>query len=267
MRNREKFGNPEQPITNAAELYFQAIDTIGTYEKMMNDFLDQLREKNPGKFQDVKFICAKIKDPTRYKTKVDTDYKTHAERTVDLVRGTFVCGNDDEIFELQDALSEAFDVLRTKDNFFEPTETGFRNFNNNIRMPNGHITEVQVMFSGTWLTKSLTHDIMEQVQEIRRNPDKTLDDIIRMNSLVKAARIINNGSVAKMKTENLINPEWTPLQHMRYTTTEPNDNKLVTAFRASAADMNAANDDKAPDKTAETSHDAENGDAGEFVKE
>ena len=262
MRSREKFGTPEQRITNAAELYFQAIETVQDYEKAMNGFLDHLRKENPGKFEDVTFICAKVKDPTRYKEKVDGDYNGKAERAVDLVRGTFVCGKDDEIFELQDALSKAFDVVRTKDNFFEPTRTGFRNFNNNIRMPNGHIVESQVMFAGTWAVKTITHDIMEKAQEIDRNPDKSVDDVIQMNSLVKAARAINNSAVARMKTENLINPEWTAVQKARFTMTEFDD-KLGIAFRASAR-LDAANDDKAPGKDNDANPDGQN---GELVKE
>ena len=260
MISREKFGNPIQPVTNAMELYLQAIGTVDEYSDRMNDFLDRLREEHPGKFQGVEFICANIKKPTRYKNKVDGDYDGHAERSVDIVRGTFVCEVDDEIFEIQDALAEEFDILRTKDNFVKPSRTGFRNFNNSIPMSNGHITEVQVMYAGTWTVKKITHDLMKQAQEIERKAERSINDAIMMNSLVKAARLVNNSAVASMKTEHLINPEWTDGQMTRFTRTESNDPLFRRIFAAHGELLCPDNDDFIQENDADSDPEPSTGD-------
>ncbi len=232
MINRAKGEKQFQSVKNEAELYFQAVETLPLYEEAMNSFLDQLREENPGKFETVKFKLADIKNPVRFKEKLDGDYNGNADEVLDLVRGTFVCSKPSEIFDLQDALETAMDVKRVKDNFFKPTATALRNFNNNIRMPNGHIVETQVMYSGTWLVKDITHDLMEDAQSIERRNEKTLEDVIARDTLVAQARKVNNSAVAGLKSTTFINPQWTEDEFAKFTDTGKKET-AVEDFRKS----------------------------------
>ncbi|MDH5722762.1 MAG: hypothetical protein OEY94_05510 [Alphaproteobacteria bacterium] len=143
MDNRARGKKPIQDIKEFDELRAQARDTKPDYDQAMNGFLDDLKNQNPGGFDSVVFHSAELKNASRIEAKIQSDYKGNPARVIDIVRGTFTADTPEELLRVQDALENKFEIVRVKDNIFEPMGGGLRNFNTNIRMPNGHIVETQ----------------------------------------------------------------------------------------------------------------------------
>jgi hypothetical protein len=63
---------------------------------------------------------------------------------------------------------ERLGIVKLKDQFAEPTNTGFRALNTQMRLPNGHVAELRVEHEGVERAAKLTHKPYERVQEIER---------------------------------------------------------------------------------------------------
>jgi len=54
------------------------------------------------------------------------------------------------------------------DRFAEPNNTGFRDINMKIRLPNGHVIELRVEHRAMMNIANLTHDLYKEIQELNR---------------------------------------------------------------------------------------------------
>ncbi len=216
IENRSKGEKPVQAINQADALYRQAIETLPDYEREMNGFLESLRHAHPGQFESVEFMLAPLKKLSRFEAKVTGDYNNNANQVRDIVRGTFISDNVDDLPRIQDALEERFSVLLVKDNIFEPTDMGFRNYNNNILMPNGHIVETQVMPSQVWSVKHKSHALMEEAQKIERGVVDVENPKQAVAAIDKEGRILQNAAVYDTGMNAHLNPDLTAQQRARF---------------------------------------------------
>jgi len=191
MDNRAKGKKPIQDIKEFDELRAQAQGTKPDYDQAMEGFLDDLRNQNPGQYDSVVFHPADLKKSSRIADKIKSDYGGNVNEVADFVRGTFTADTPEQLLRVQEALEEKFEIVRVKDNIFEPMGGGLRNFNNSIRMSNGHIVETQVMPQQLWDVKGPSHDLMEQAQDLKRaGAPKTEIEVYD-----KANRLLQNGVV------------------------------------------------------------------------
>lgn len=179
-----------------------------------------LRAAHPGEFETVEFKLGPIKDERRILPKIQSDYGGNASQVTDIVRGTFVSDNAADLPRIQAALEERFSVIRVKDNVFSPTVTGLRNYHNNIAMPNGHIVETQVMPTQLWAVKAKSHDLMEEVQKLKREyPDVTtrpLDVTETIDRLNRENRVLQNAAVYETGLNDHLNPDFTHKQRAQF---------------------------------------------------
>lgn len=215
MESKSKGEKTYQAITDKDALYGQAKETLPAYERAMEDFLDELKAADPEKFETVRFEMGPLKSIDRFQEKV-TENTDNAAKVRDLVRGTFVADSTDELMHIQDALEQKFKPVLVKDNVFDPTDTGLRNYNNNIRMPNGHIVEVQVMPSELWDIKGYSHNLMEESQSIKRLDNPTPEQKIIKESLDKENRIAQNSAVYDTDANTKLNPAYDEAQKARF---------------------------------------------------
>lgn len=221
MENKTKGGKPDQNIGDLQILYKQAEDTLPAYEMAMQGFLDDLRRSHPGQFETAQFKLGPLKELERIAPKLQGEYEGQASRLVDIVRGTFISDNADDLPRIQAALEEKFSVIRVKDNVFRPTETGLRNYHNNIVMPNGHIVETQVMPAQIWSIKARSHDLMEDSQNLKREypvlDDRPPEIQTKIDRLNKENRVLQNAAVYDTGLNNYLNPELTIKEHAQFT--------------------------------------------------
>lgn len=208
---------PIQNISDKNALYKQAGETLPDYKKEMEGFLDSLRNDHPGHFGTVEFKLAPLKELGRFQAKVTGDYRGNANQVRDIVRGTFISDNAGELPRIQDALEKRFSVLFVKDNVFNPTDSGLRNYNNNIRMPNGHIVETQIMPSQLWDVKEKSHNFMEASQKIERGGLDISDPKQAIKQIDKENRILQNAAVHETGLNNQLNPNFTPRERAQFT--------------------------------------------------
>jgi hypothetical protein len=77
----------------------------------------------------------------------------------DLVRGSLIFDSEQEALAAVDKVRERYDVLRVKDRFAKPLETGYRDILINVRLDNGTVAEIQLHIPGMFHAKDLGHEV------------------------------------------------------------------------------------------------------------
>jgi len=111
-------------------------------------------------------VPEKLKGRERAKEKIETDYLGENARITDLARSSIEFDNPNQIKEAMRMLSERAEVVRLKDRFAEPAD-GYRDVMMNLRMPNGHIVEIQLHLKAILAVKNGPgHALYEQIRTI-----------------------------------------------------------------------------------------------------
>lgn len=84
-----------------------------------------------------------LKGRARAREKITSDYLEENARITDLARSSIELKNPKQIKEAMRMLADRAEVVRVKDRFAEPMD-GYRDVMMNLRMPNGHIVELQL---------------------------------------------------------------------------------------------------------------------------
>jgi hypothetical protein len=131
-------------------------------------------------------ITTPIKKIERSDEKVKSDYKGDWSLLLDVVRATIAIDAIDKIDEVMRVLRESGMVLarRPKDRFTNPADNGFRNIHLNIRLPNGHIGELQVHVKPMLKATEDTHKYYKVVREIEAEAEKTGKDLTTEEKVV-----------------------------------------------------------------------------------
>ena len=105
------------------------------------------------------------------------------------------------------ALNEAMPVVRMKDRFTDVIASGYRDINMNVRMPSGHIGEVQLHMEAMLDAKKNMggHDIYEEIRTIFANAWKvnaplTEAEFNRVEELTKQSRDLYDYVLARAQT-------------------------------------------------------------------
>lgn len=90
------------------------------------------------------------------------------ERTTDIARTRIVYDSMDEVYAAVDHITQNYDVVRLSDRFQTPMLDGYRDIKINVRMPNGHIAEVQLHLRAMHEVTELGggHHIYEEMRQI-----------------------------------------------------------------------------------------------------
>ncbi len=83
----------------------------------------------------------------------------------------------DDLYGALDSISLDFKVVRTKDRFLNPTGDGYRDILLNIRMPNGHVTELQLHMRQVLRAEERGHDFQNEARGLEANANKAGRDL------------------------------------------------------------------------------------------
>lgn len=110
------------------------------------------------------------KSRIRAQQKITTELNGKSEALTDLVRGSIVGTNIDDLIAAYDYLIQYTDVCGVKNRFSRPTDSGYRDIKLLIRLPNSHfIAEIQLHLKKIASIKNgAEHSIYEQIQNIER---------------------------------------------------------------------------------------------------
>jgi hypothetical protein len=130
-----------------------------------------------------------LKGRARAQEKVETEYGGDASQLTDLSRASIQYDSMDALYRGLQALGSEFEIARLKDRFQTPAPGGYRDMLLNVRMPNGHVVEVQLHLKEILAVKGgRGHAIYEEVRTIQANAaregrDFTADETRRMADL------------------------------------------------------------------------------------
>lgn len=109
-----------------------------------------------------------IKTYERALNKVTTKFNGDASQLTDLARASILANNIHDLMQAYQTLSEQTQVLQVKNRFSSPKESGYRDLNTLIKLPQtGMIVEVQLHLNEIAKIKSgPEHKAYEEIQEI-----------------------------------------------------------------------------------------------------
>ena len=108
-----------------------------------------------------------LKGKARTMEKIAADYGGDASRILDLSRASIVYDNFEALQKGLAALEGQVEIVRGKDRFEKPTAGGYRDIVLNVRMPNGHIVELQLHLKQIMEVKQgKGHEIYEKTRAI-----------------------------------------------------------------------------------------------------
>lgn len=161
----------QNPALSFGELYEQARASVPVVADVGNGIVENLRRQNPGLFDNIEFQNGPLKALDRAQAKITGDYSGDHTQISDLARGRIVVDSPEQIEAIRTYLAqnrEALGIETMKDRFANPSDTHYRDINIKMRLPNGHIAELQINHRGLLNASKRTHDPYEQVQDIDR---------------------------------------------------------------------------------------------------
>ncbi|MBL4306594.1 phosphoribosylglycinamide formyltransferase [Vibrio fluvialis] len=145
-----------------------------------------------------------VKSQHRAAEKIELELNGQPERITDLARATIIANDVPSLVDAYEALSREATVLKVKNRFKSPADSGYRDLNVLVQLPKtGIIAEVQFHLKAIADVKSgPEHDLYEQIQKIERNAGRE-------------QRALNDWEVAKIKqirrvSQNLYQQAWQP---------------------------------------------------------
>ena len=109
-------------------------------------------------------VPARLKGTDRAEQKAAQDYDGKPDRLLDLLRGAVVVDSLEQVNAVRRYLDSHCDVVRKKDKFKTPLPHGHRDLTVNIRLPNGHIAELQVRLQEFHDIRHSTHGLYERLR-------------------------------------------------------------------------------------------------------
>jgi hypothetical protein len=132
--------------------------------------------KNGTQIERPMVLVADIKGGPRLDEKIATDYNGDPSQVKDMVRGTVLVPGASTLDDALEALEKAGVRLATppKDRINEPGPDGYRDIKLNAVLPNGHISEIQVMTPEIFVAKMLkAHEYYGSIRKLVTDLEKT----------------------------------------------------------------------------------------------
>ncbi len=147
---------------------------------------------------------AGVKSYQRSREKIQHELAGRTERITDLARATLVANDVASLMQAYEILSRETQILKVKNRFKKPAESGYRDLNVLVQLPKTQlIAEVQLHLKAIADVKSgPEHQIYERIQEIQR----------RAAQQNRAFNEIETAQIAKMRSESqrLYQDAWQP---------------------------------------------------------
>ena len=144
-----------------------------------------------------------VKGRPRAMEKVATDYGGDASRLLDLARSTIEYKSLDDLYAGLERLKAKFEISRIKDRFRVPTPEGYRDIMLNVKMPNGHIVEMQLHLEQILAVKNgIGHTLYEEIRTIRavaaaEGRALTAAELARIEDIVAKSRAAYEAAMKK----------------------------------------------------------------------
>ncbi|NOH96932.1 RelA/SpoT domain-containing protein [Vibrio sp. 99-70-13A1] len=153
---------PSQPYTDFDILYSKAHQAQAELETIC---------KSTALLTQSDALFAGVKSDTRAKEKIKLELNGDVSKITDLARATIVANDVESLVEVYEALSREADVVKVKNKFKTPADSGYRDLNLLVRLPKTNIVaEVQLHLKAIADVKSgPEHDLYEIIQGIERN--------------------------------------------------------------------------------------------------
>ncbi|EGR0261918.1 phosphoribosylglycinamide formyltransferase [Vibrio cholerae] len=147
---------------------------------------------------------AGTKSRQRALEKVELELDGQAERITDLARATIVAHDVASLVTAYETLSREATVVKVKNRFKNPAESGYRDLNVLVQLPKtGIIAEVQLHLAAIAQVKSgAEHELYEQIQTIERTARQEQRELTEWE----------NAQIAKMRSasRDLYQQAWQP---------------------------------------------------------
>jgi hypothetical protein len=164
------------------------VDTRKRLEAMLAPLLETAKAENAGynealervaKDNDWRPVTAPTKSMKRSVEKMFEDErlkpgnpKADATWLKDAVRGSIVVRDVSEVPAAIEAVEKAFKVVRIKNRFDKPLDSGYRDVLLNVELPSGQIAELQIHIPQMLATKELGHLLFEIERATRPSADR-----------------------------------------------------------------------------------------------
>lgn len=159
--------NPRKGPQGTADLN-QLYREAEVAQKSLNELTRDLAKK----FNGEPLIPSALKGRPRAQEKIDADYQGDASQIVDLARSSVVFKTMKELEQATAALKKQAVVTREKDRFVQPMD-GYRDRLYNLKMPNGHVVEIQLHLEAIIKVKDGPgHALYEKIRGIQATANK-----------------------------------------------------------------------------------------------
>ena len=131
----------------------------------------------------------KMKSEARIKDKAINDYNGDYSRVVDVWGGSLIFDNEQDLLNAFEKLQTHDDVVRIKDKWNNPDDSGYRDINANIRLSNGVVVELQLHNKGIIDIKQgwgIGHSLYEFVRNPKNKSNPDMAEVIeKVKSITK----------------------------------------------------------------------------------
>ncbi len=153
---------PTQPYTDFDILYSKAHQAQAELETIC---------KSTALLTNSEALFAGVKSQSRAQEKIDLELDGDVTRITDLARATIIANDVESLVEVYESLSREADVVKLKNKFKSPADSGYRDINLLVRLPKTNIiAEVQLHLKAIADVKSgPEHELYEIIQGIERH--------------------------------------------------------------------------------------------------
>ncbi|TKE99052.1 phosphoribosylglycinamide formyltransferase [Vibrio kanaloae] len=153
---------PTQPYTDFDILYSKAHQAQAELETIC---------KSTALLTNSEALFAGVKSQSRAQEKIDLELDGDVTRITDLARATIIANDVESLVEVYESLSREADVVKLKNKFKSPADSGYRDLNLLVRLPKTNIiAEVQLHLKAIADVKSgPEHELYEIIQGIERH--------------------------------------------------------------------------------------------------
>ncbi len=161
---------PRQQYDSFETLYEQASQSIPVFNQLLQEYTRKSGAVSFIPSQDI------VKTKGRIHTKARDDYNGDYSRVCDILRTTITVNSPEQIRRLGNLLrpSNNSNVVRYEDSFSKPDEDGgIRRLLANVRLPNGHVVEIQVRHEGMEHAYKQTEDLYLRARATKARLEQT----------------------------------------------------------------------------------------------
>ena len=153
---------PTQPYTDFDVLYSKSHQAQAELETIC---------KSTALLTNSEALFAGVKSQARAEEKITLELNGDVTRITDLARATIIANDVESLVEVYEAVSREADVVKVKNKFKSPADSGYRDLNLLVRLPKTNIiAEVQLHLKAIADVKSgPEHELYEIIQGIERN--------------------------------------------------------------------------------------------------